>query len=116
VEAHVAVKNDHLREVVLDARAWLRDRLATRQWRAAKVLWDNESHWNPLSGTPTTCFGIPQACPGRKMRSAIRPKRGARWDSIYDPFVQISWGRVYVRERYGGFVPALRFQKRHGWY
>lgn len=113
---HVSVKDDHLREVVLDARAWLKDRLATRQWRAAKVLWDKESHWNPRSGDSSWCYGIPQSCPGSKMRSAIREKRGARWDSIHDPFVQVAWGRSYVKARYGTFVKALRFQSAHGWY
>lgn len=114
--AHVAVKDDHLRAVVQELRAEMKADLNSGQWRAAKRLWDAESHWNPRSGDPDGCFGIPQACPGSKMKSAIRPHAGARWDSIRDPFVQGAWGTDYVRVRYGTFKKALRFQDEHGWY
>lgn len=113
---HVAVKYPKLRAEVMELREAMKERLPRRQWRAAKALWDAESHWNPRSGDPPWCYGIPQACPARKMRSAIRPKRGERWDSIHDPFVQGWWGMDYVDSRYGTFVKALRFQDEHGWY
>lgn len=113
--AHVAVRDPRLLEVVLDARAALRRRLPDGQWTAAKRLWDAESHWNPRSRSGT-CLGIPQACPGAKMRTAIRPRRGARWDSIRDPFVQVAWGEAYVHARYGTFRKALAHQEEFQWY
>jgi hypothetical protein len=114
--AHVAVKDDHLRALVMDVRERMQQHLPAGQWRAAKRLWDAESHWNPRSGSPSECFGIPQSCPGTKMRSALRPDRGPKWDSIRDPWVQWLWGTTYVHQRYGTFKKALKHQEATGWY
>lgn len=99
------------------ARDWLRARTSDVQFRCAHRLWDYESSWYPLAGSPSGAYGIPQALPGRKMRSAEKPWRGARWDNWRtDPLVQVAWGRRYVSERYGSFCAARRFQVEHGWY
>lgn len=113
--AHVAVKDDHLRGLVMDIRAKMKAELPVGQWRAAKRLWDAESHWNPRSSTGN-CLGIPQACPGSKMESHVKPKRGTKWDSIKDPWVQWAWGDDYVHNRHGTYKKAYRFQEEHGWY
>lgn len=59
---------------------------------------------NPRSGA----YGLPQALPGHKMRSA-----GTDWRT--NPITQIRWARGYVA-KYGGSCGALTFQRSHGWY
>lgn len=100
------------------ARDWLRERTTDRAFHCAHVLWDREASWRVRAGDPRGGpYGIPQATPGRKMRSAEKPWRGKAWDDWrYDALVQVSWGTRYVRSRYGSFCKALAFQTAHGWY
>jgi hypothetical protein len=93
---------------VQHARDWLRDRTSERAFHCAHVLWANESHWSVHARTGKA-YGIPQAYPGRRMRSA-----GRNWRN--SATVQVRWGTGYARGRYGGFCAALRFQDRNGWY
>lgn len=65
-----------------------------KQWPALRDLWDRQSGWrrnatNPLSGA----YGIPQALPGNKMRSA-----GADW--MTNSATQVKWGLGYIKNRY----------------
>ena len=54
-------------------------------------------------------YGIPQALPGHKMRSA-----GADWRT--NPLTQIRWMQGYANGRYGGLCAALSFRRANGWY
>jgi len=106
---------------VREARQWARSRMPARQFRCLDVLWDRESHWRVRARGPMTrhgrARGIPQALPGRKMRSAERPRRGPAWDDWRrDALVQVAWGLRYVRARYRSACAALRHQTRRGWY
>ena len=94
---------------VREARAWLKRQYNHRQWRCLDRLWLNESHWRVKAGNPTGAYGIPQASPGRKMRSA-----GKNWKT--NAMTQVKWGRRYIRVRYGKPCAALRVQQRRGWY
>ncbi|MFF4475468.1 hypothetical protein ACFY1A_00270 [Streptomyces sp. NPDC001520] len=66
-----------------------------KQWPALKKLWEHESawRWNAYNRT-SGAYGIPQALPGTKMRSA-----GADWQT--NPATQIKWGLGYIKDRYG---------------
>jgi hypothetical protein len=58
-------------------------------------LWTKESGWNHKARNPSSgAFGIPQAYPGNKMKSA-----GADWET--NPATQIKWGLGYIKSRYG---------------
>ncbi|MEU7243418.1 hypothetical protein [Streptomyces sparsogenes] len=83
-----------------------------KQWPALRKLWERESEWrwnatNPLSGA----YGIPQALPGTKMRSA-----GADW--MTNSGTQIRWGLGYIKDRYGSPNNAwAKWNARHPhWY
>lgn len=54
-------------------------------------------------------YGIPQANPGYKMRTA-----GKDWRT--NPFTQLKWMIKYARDRYGGDCGALKHKISHGWY
>jgi membrane-bound lytic murein transglycosylase MltF len=100
---------------VREARQWLKAGLHKkygnhRQWRCLDQLWENESHWRVKAKNPTSgAYGIPQALPGRKMRSA-----GADWRT--SAMTQVKWGRRYIRARYGKPCRALSHQHSRGWY
>ena len=106
---------------VQQARHWLRERTQPAAFRCLHVLWDAESGWRVRARGPMTrwgrAYGIPQALPGRKMRSAERPARGPRWDDWReDALVQASWGWHYIRARYGTTCRALAHFRRFSWY
>ena len=104
---------------VREARAWLRERMSDRQFRCLHVLWDKESSWRVRARNASSgAYGIPQALPGRKMRSAEHPGWGPKWDDWRtDALVQVAWGlKHYIRPRYGTACRALAFQKRFSWY
>lgn len=54
-------------------------------------------------------YGLPQANPGWKMRSAGR-------DWATNPWTQLRWMRAYVNGRYGGSCGAWSFWRAHRWY
>lgn len=91
------------------ARDWAWKRLGARQWDCLDRLWQRESGWRVKAGNPTGSYGIPQAYPGTKMRSA-----GADW--LTDPFVQVRWGLGYVHGRYGSACNAWAHSRAWGWY
>lgn len=84
--------------------------MSLAQYHCLDQLWIKESGWrwnaeNRWSGA----YGIPQALPGSKMRSA-----GSDWRT--NPITQVRWGLGYVRGRYGDACSAWVFWKNHGWY
>ena len=80
-----------------------------RQWAALVTLWSRESGWRTTARNPNGAYGIPQALPGCKMRSA-----GRDWRS--NPWTQIRWGDGYISGRYSTPVNALAHSYRYGWY
>ena len=94
---------------VREARHWLKKQVGWHQWKCLDTLWLGESHWRVDARNPTSgAFGLPQAVPGRKMRTA-----GKDWRT--SAMTQAKWGRRYIRARYGKPCAALRFRNRHGW-
>ena len=72
-------------------------------------LWNKESGWNVSAGKPDKAYGIPQACPGKKMAS-----HGADWKTNYK--TQINWGLDYIKGRYGNPTKAWENFQEHKWY
>ncbi len=87
------------------------------QWGCLDRLWWHESNWKHTAGSPDQAYGIPQAAPGSKMKSA-----GADWKT--NPETQIDWGLSYISNRYGNPCGAFKFWKNeaengtkgYGWY
>lgn len=76
---------------------------------ALVILWQKESGWNPYSKSKSGAYGIPQALPGSKMKSA-----GADWQTNYK--TQIKWGLNYIKKRYGSPSKAYGHFKSKHWY
>jgi phage-related protein len=81
-----------------------------KQWPPLNKLWQKESGWrwnakNPSSGA----YGIPQALPASKMKSA-----GTDWRT--NPATQIKWGLKYIKGRYGSPAKAWAHSQRTNWY
>lgn len=93
---------------VQHARAWSRAQVHHGNWRCLDRLWRNESGWAVHARTGRA-YGIPQALPGNKMRSAGRDWRTSA-------MTQVRWGLHYIRARYGTPCHALAHQDRHRWY
>lgn len=81
------------------------------QFGCLDKLNNKESRWktkarNPYSGA----YGIPQALPGNKMRSA-----GSDWKT--NPRTQIRWQlEKYIYKRYKTPCAALKHSRNYGWY
>lgn len=100
-----AERNRVLAVALLNGRGW-----SDRQWRCLDRLWTRESHWNHQARNRWSgAYGIPQALPARKMRSA-----GADWRS--SPVTQITWGLGYIARRYGAPCGAWSHAEAAGWY
>ncbi|HXA61362.1 MAG TPA: lytic transglycosylase domain-containing protein, partial [Streptosporangiaceae bacterium] len=67
---------------------------ASNQFSCLQQMWNRESGWNTHAANPNGAYGIPQAYPGSKMRSA-----GADWQNSAS--TQIRWGLTYIRSIYG---------------
>jgi hypothetical protein len=64
------------------------------QFPCLDKLWKHESGWNyRAENRGSGAYGIPQALPGSKMKSA-----GADWKT--NPATQIEWGLGYIKGRY----------------
>ncbi|GAB3986615.1 hypothetical protein GCM10029978_102610 [Actinoallomurus acanthiterrae] len=80
------------------------------QFKCLAKLWDRESSWNHRAHNPWSgAYGIPQALPGKKMRTA-----GKDWQT--NPATQIKWGLKYIKGRYKTSCGAWSYQHRHGYY
>lgn len=96
-----SVANRELGRRMAAGRGWI-----GRQWACLDQLWQRESGWNHLAVNPRSgAYGIPQALPGDKMRTA-----GGDWRS--DPRTQIAWGLDYIGARYGTPCDAWGFWQR----
>ncbi|MGW2228282.1 aggregation-promoting factor C-terminal-like domain-containing protein [Streptomyces formicae] len=75
------------------------------QFGPLKSLWQGESGWRWNADNPTSdAYGIPQALPGSKMRSA-----GADWRT--NAKTQIRWGLGYIHDRRDYGSPARAYSK-----
>ena len=89
---------------MLARRGW------SSQYRCLNSLWTKESNWRVTADNPTSsAYGIPQALPGSKMRSA-----GADWRT--NPATQITWGLRYIDGRYGTPCAAWNHFRSRNWY
>jgi hypothetical protein len=79
------------------------------QFNCLVKLWNRESGWRTRASNPSGAYGIPQALPGSKMRSA-----GRAWRT--SATVQIKWGLGYIKGRYGTPCGAWAHSQRTGWY
>jgi hypothetical protein len=81
-----------------------------KQFGCLDHIWENESHWQfDAKNRRSGALGIPQAYPGKKMKSA-----GRDYKTNYK--TQIKWGLNYIKKRYGTPCQAHHFRKRHGYY
>lgn len=86
-------------------RGWTGD-----QWTCLNNLWTKESGWRHAADNPySSAYGIPQALPGSKMKSA-----GSDWRT--NPATQIKWGLGYIKGRYGTPCGAWRHFLTKNWY
>jgi hypothetical protein len=81
------------------------------QFTCLDKLNKKESGWNHRAKNPYSgAYGIPQALPGKKMKSA-----GSDWKT--NPRTQIKWQLdKYIYKRYGTPCAALKHHRNHGWY
>lgn len=80
------------------------------QFSCLNKLWTGESNWRPMAKNRRSgAYGIPQALPGHKMRSA-----GNDWKT--NPDTQIRWGVKYIKIKYQTPCKALKFKRNRGWY
>ncbi|HEX6467666.1 MAG TPA: lytic transglycosylase domain-containing protein [Streptosporangiaceae bacterium] len=91
--------------VLVSHHGWSR-----RNFICLDLLWMRESGWdhhayNRFSGA----YGIPQAVPGGRMRSA-----GRDWRT--NPRTQVVWGIRYIEQRYGSPCRAWWHSRATGWY
>ncbi|BFU45132.1 hypothetical protein [Krasilnikovia sp. MM14-A1004] len=93
------------------ARAMVADRgWSTKQYTCLVKLWNKESHWRVTAkNSSSRAYGIPQALPGHKMRSA-----GHAWRT--DAATQIRWGLGYIEGRYDTPCQAWSHSRSRGWY
>lgn len=97
------------------AQAFARSEVDERGWTESEFtclvdLWNRESRWNfRAENASSGAYGIPQALPGSKMRTA-----GKDWR--VNPETQIRWGLTYIAERYSTPCGAWGHSEENGWY
>lgn len=100
---------------VKSAQAFARTEVESRGWGEEQFtclvdLWNRESRWNYRAENASSgAYGIPQALPGNKMRSA-----GKDWRD--NPQTQILWGLMYITDRYKTPCKAWDHSEENGWY
>jgi hypothetical protein len=93
------------KEMAADLYGWTGD-----QWSCLDNLWKKESNWRHTAENKSSgAYGIPQALPGTKMKSA-----GSDWRT--NPATQIKWGLGYIENRYGSPCKAWAHSQSIGWY
>jgi hypothetical protein len=97
-------RNQAIARTLVKQRHW-----STTQFKCLVKLWNRESGWRTRAGHVSGSYGIPQALPGRKMRSS-----GKDWRT--NPRTQIKWGLKYIKGRYGTPCRAWAHSQSHGWY
>lgn len=75
------------------------------EWTALYLLWNRESGWKVYheGQTGETAYGIPQACPGKKMAS-----QAANWAT--SAYTQIMWGLRYIAGKFRCPCRAYAYQ------
>ena len=97
--------NRHIGKQLAAAHGWTGE-----QWVCLNNLWTKESGWSTHSSNSSgTAWGIPQALPGSKMKSA-----GSDWRT--NPATQITWGIGYIEHRYRFACNAWAHWQSHNWY
>ena len=96
------------------AKEYAKDKCNDYKWsndeyNALVQLWQKESGWSVTAGNPDNAYGIPQACPGKKMSSS-----GKDWKTNYK--TQINWGLKYINGTYGTPSKALEHFNKEKWY
>lgn len=97
------------------AQAYAHQLVLAKGWTEADYsclvrLWQRESGWRYTAHNKSSgAYGIPQALPGSKMKSA-----GADWQT--NPETQVRWGLGYIKGRYGTPCGAWSFFQNRGWY
>jgi hypothetical protein len=97
------------------AQQFARTELRSRNWGESEFtclvdLWNRESHWNYRAENPSSgAYGIPQALPGNKMKTA-----GKDWRTNAE--TQILWGLGYISDRYATPCDAWAHSEKNGWY
>ncbi|GAA0356343.1 lytic transglycosylase domain-containing protein [Actinoallomurus spadix] len=100
-------RNEHIAKPLVKKR-WAHG--YKKQFPCLVKLWNRESSWNHKAHNPWSgAYGIPQALPGKKMRSA-----GKDWKT--NPATQIKWGLKYIKGRYKTPCGAWSHMRRTGWY
>lgn len=96
---------EYARTYMLQTYGWGED-----EFVCLETLWQRESRWNHASRNKRSgAYGIPQALPATKMKSA-----GSDWRT--NPQTQIRWGLNYIAKRYKTPCGAYQHSKRKGWY
>ncbi len=73
-------------------------------------LWNRESNWRTNAYNPAgPAYGIPQSLPGSKMAAV-----GADWRTNYR--TQVTWGILYIIDRYDTPCGAWAHSESVGWY
>lgn len=105
VNVDVSANKSYAKTYMLEAYQWDEE-----QFNCLDELWSRESGWRTnASNKSSGAYGIPQALPGSKMKSA-----GSDWKT--NPETQIRWGLNYISNRYHTPCGAYQyFQKKH-WY
>lgn len=105
LDGNDAAANEALGDRMAAARGW-----TGVQRTCLNMLWTRESGWRIVANYQGSgAYGIPQALPAGKMRSA-----GA--DYMTDPRTEIRWGLGYIRQRYGSPCGAWAHETDKGWY
>jgi hypothetical protein len=92
------------------ARDYALKRIGSTQFQCLHNIVERESGWNPKSGHPSGPYGLGQANPGTKMRSAGR-------DWLTNPVTQMKWLLRYIHGHgYGTACNAWAFWRAHGWF
>ena len=91
-------------DIQLAAHGWSQGQ--ARQSGCLDHIWQHESKWNELAGSPGSAYGIPQASPGAKMAAA-----GPDW--LTSPQTQIRWGEDYIEDQYGTPCQAWAYWQVH---
>ncbi len=114
-EKKLSSRKKALKNARKNPKAAARVLVADRGWSSTQFtcldsLWERESNWNYRADNPSSsAYGIPQALPGSKMKSA-----GSDWKT--NPATQIEWGLGYIEGRYGSPCKAWSHSQSTGWY
>ena len=104
-QADTNSNKQYAREFMLANYGWGDD-----QFLCLETLWQKESGWNYKARNKRSgAYGIPQALPASKMKSA-----GKDWRT--NPQTQIRWGLSYIKKRYQSPCGALAHFNKRRWY